>query len=179
MNRREHGLFIVEFAIMAVGMFVLIFAVIELARLIWVWNTIDEATRRGARVAAVCPIDHPDVARATVFASYAPGSSGNPGSYGSGNSTILRGLDEGDVDVFYLGEDGTPSDVFEDVRYVRVQVNHTVTPLIPFFERTLTLPPFETTLPAESLGFIPNPDDPSDFECSCFGVSSTCSPGGL
>jgi Flp pilus assembly protein TadG len=175
MNKREQGLFLVEFAIIASVMFLILFAVIELSRVIWIWNTADEAARRGARVAAVCPINHPDVKRATVFASYDGGSD----TYvGGTNSTILRNLTTGNVDVKYLAGDGvTETTDFQKVRYVSVAiVGYQVTPLIPFIDKTITLPPFETTLPAESLGFIPDPDDPGAVPlCSCFGVPAPCS----
>lgn len=182
MNRREHGTFIVEFAIIAAGLFIVLFAVIELSRLIWVWNSIDEATRRGARVAAVCPINHPDVRNATVFASYTPGSTG---SYSSGDSTILRNLTTNNVDVRYLAEDGvTKSTDFETVRYVKVAIGpidntsnaspYVVPVLIPFFNLNITLPTFETTLPAESLGLVPDPDNPDNTYCTCFGTNWPC-----
>jgi len=162
MRKRQQGLFIVEFAIIAVALFIVVFTVLELARIVWIWNTADEATRRGARVAAVCPINHPAVAEATVFAP----AGGGP------NSPILRGLSATDnVTVTYLDENGAEDTDFTDIRYVRVSLrNYTVTPLIPFIDVTFTLPPFETTIPSESLGLVPDPDNPDDPPvCSCFG----------
>ncbi len=47
MKKREQGLFLVEFAIIAAALFILLFALIELARIIWIWITGDEDTRRG------------------------------------------------------------------------------------------------------------------------------------
>jgi len=168
MKKSEQGVFTVEFAIIAVALFIVLFAVIELSRIIWIWNTADEATRRGARVAAVCPINHPAVAEATVFAP----SGGGP------NSPILRNLTTANVSVAYLDEDGDAETTFELIKYVRVSLNnHTVTPLIPFINTTFTLPSFETTIPSESLGFIPDPDDPTAAaRCSCFGVDRPCQP---
>ena len=168
MKNREQGLFLVEFAIIAVVLFILLFALIELARIIWIWNTADEATRRGARVAAVCPINHPAVPEATIFAQAGSG----------GPSPILRNLTTNNVEVKYLDANGDDEDTFGDIKYVRVSlVNYTVTPLIPFINTTFTLPDFETTIPSESLGLLPDPDNPAAAPvCSCFGTATACQP---
>ncbi len=162
MKKKQHGLFIVEFAIISVALFMVLFTVMELARLIWIWNTADEATRRGARVAAVCPLNHPAVAEATVFAPAGTGP----------NSPILRGLTTGNVTVTYHDATGAINTTFEEIRYVRVSLSdYTVTPLVPFVDTTFTLPPFETTIPSESLGLIPDPDNPGAAPvCECFGT---------
>jgi hypothetical protein len=49
---REQGLAAVEFALIAVVFFTLVFGVIELARVIFVFNTLQEVTRRAASGAA-------------------------------------------------------------------------------------------------------------------------------
>jgi hypothetical protein len=165
MKKKEQGMVTVEIALIAVALFIVLFAVMELARIIWIWNTADEATRRGARVAAVCPINHPAIAEATIFAQAGTG----------GPSPILRGLETGNVDVAYLGEDGNKipgNPAFGDIRYVRVFLkNYSVTPLIPFVDTTFNLPPFETTIPSESLGLDPTSSNPSPY-CTCFGLNS-------
>lgn len=168
MKKREQGLFLVEFAIIAVALFMLLFGIIELSRIIWIWNTADEATRRGARVAAVCPINHPAVPEATIFATAGSG----------GPSPILRNLTTANVQVNYLDAAGDPETTFSDIKYVRVAlVNYTVTPLIPFISTVFTLPPFETTIPSESLGLIPDPDNPTAAPvCGCFGTNTPCQP---
>jgi Flp pilus assembly protein TadG len=167
MKKSVQGLFTVEFAIIAAALFLILFTVIELSRIIWIWNTADEATRRGARVAAVCPINHPAVLETTIFA---PAGSGVP-------SPILRGLTTSNVAVEYLDADGVAETSFSLIKYVRVSLNnYTVTPLIPFVDKTFTLPSFETTIPSESLGFTPDPDDPTVTRCSCFGVDRPCQP---
>jgi hypothetical protein len=164
MKKKQQGLYLVEFAITAVVTFIILFAVIELARIIWIWNTADEATRRGARVAAVCPANDDAIAQVTVFADL-----------GSDESQIIKGLTTGNVVVEYFNENGTEITAgneafyFENTRYVRVSlIDFYVEPLIPFVgDIRFDLPAFEATLPAESLGFVPNPDDPSAsyFDC--------------
>jgi Flp pilus assembly protein TadG len=144
MKNRQGGLTTVEFAIIAAVFFLVLFGVIEIGRALFVWNTLTEATRRGARVAAVCGINHPAIARVTVF--------GDPAS--ATNSPILSGLSTANVAVDYLQDDGvTTTTTFRDIEYVRVRIigyQHNV--LIPFASQLLTAPPFETTLPKESLG---------------------------
>lgn len=152
MKHQQKGLYIVEFALVAALFFVLLFGVIEFARTLFVWNTLTEATRRGARLAAVCPVDHASIANVTVF--NAPAA--------AGASPILSGLDSSDVVTEYLDQAGAVTASFNDIRYVRVRiVGFTHTMLIPDLlpglpGMTLTAPTFETTLPRESLGAVPD-----------------------
>ncbi len=145
-RQAQRGTTTVEFAIVATVLFIVLFGVIEVGRALFVWNTLTEATRRGARVAAVCPISHASVAKVAVF--------GDP--LGGDASPILRNLSTANVQVDYLDNTGTPTAVYEDVRYVSVGItNYQHTFLIPFVVQTIAVPPFTTTLPAESLGIIP------------------------
>jgi Flp pilus assembly protein TadG len=144
--QRHRGTTTVEFAIVASLLFTVLFGVIEVGRALFVWNTIGEATRRGARVAAVCPPNHPAIAKVAVFSD----------PVGGGASPILKNLTTANVQVDYLDESGTPTAVFPDIRYVRVGIsNYQHTLMIPFLTHTINVPPFTTTLPAESLGYIP------------------------
>ncbi len=141
---RQHGLSTVEFALVAGVLFILIFAVIEVGRGFFVASVLDEATRRGARMAVVCPINDPAIFQAAAF-----------------NNAVVPDLDAGDISVEYLdgngGIVGTPADPagFRLIRYVRVRVvgyQHQMfipfaTALAPFF-----MPEFVTVLPRESLG---------------------------
>jgi Flp pilus assembly protein TadG len=145
-TRRQRGTTTVEFAIVATVLFTVLFGVIEVGRALFVWNTLTEATRRGARVAAVCPVNHASVARVAVFGEPLAGDA----------SPILSNLRTANVQVDYLDETGTSTAIFEDIRYVRVGItNYQHRLIIPFLTTTITAPPFTTTLPAESLGIIP------------------------
>jgi hypothetical protein len=154
MRHRQKGLYIVEFAFVAALFFVLLFGMIEFARALFVWNTLTEATRRGARLAAVCPVGHASIANVTVF--------NDPAA--AGTSPILHGLNSSNVVPEYLDQAGMPTDIFDDIRYVRVSIvgfQHTllIPPLLPglmSMNMTLTAPEFETTLPSESLGCVPD-----------------------
>ena len=152
MRRKQKGIYIVEFALVAALFFVLLFGMIEVARALFVWNTLTEATRRGARLAAVCPIGHVSIANVTVF--------NNPGT--AGTSPILPTLNSADVVTQYLDQTGGVTANFSDIRYVRVSIigfQHTllIPPLLPGLPNmTLNVPAFETTLPRESLGAVPD-----------------------
>lgn len=51
--RREGGVFAVEFAMLATLFFIFLFALLEVARAVYLWNLVPEITRRAARAAAV------------------------------------------------------------------------------------------------------------------------------
>jgi Flp pilus assembly protein TadG len=51
-RRSQVGAFAVEFALVILAYFTLVFCVIEVARLVYVWNTLQEVTRRAATAAA-------------------------------------------------------------------------------------------------------------------------------
>lgn len=157
-KRRQSGLTTVEFALVASLFFIVLFAVIEFGRALFVWNTLTEATRRGARLAAVCPLNDPAIVNVAVF--NAPDA--------SGASAVLNGLSTGNVTTQYLDASGNVTGTAGNIRYVRVRIdNYQHTLLIPFFNTTLTAPPFETTLPSESLGALPDPANPDGGETRC------------
>lgn len=156
MHSRQVGLATVEVAIVGAVFFLVLFAVIETGRLLWTWETLNEATRRGARVAAVCPINHPGIRNVSVF--------NNPGN--SGGSAVLPDLSTDDVNVSYLNANGNPPVDWCDIRYVRVRINYQHNFAIPVFGEFLNAPDFETTLPRESLGKVPG------VGYQCFGVAS-------
>jgi Flp pilus assembly protein TadG len=149
-RRRQHGLATVEFAIVGGLILLLIFGVLEIARAYYVYTMMNDGTRRGARVAAVCPINDPAIARAAIY---------DVGD-GSGSANI-PGLTAANVLVEYLDAANNvvanPADAagFVQIRYVRVSItgfqHQAIVPLIggpiSFF-----MPDFATVLPRESLG---------------------------
>ena len=52
-RRRQGGVFAVEFAMLAALFFLFLFAMLEVARAVYLWNMVHEITRRAARGAAV------------------------------------------------------------------------------------------------------------------------------
>lgn len=141
----QRGVTTVEFAIIGAALFIVLFGVIEFGRALFVVNALTEATRRGARMAAVCPVGDTTPASVAVF--------GN----GSGSSTVVSGLTTGNVEIDYLDASGNvisdPTANFGLIRYVRTEIVNFPLPLIiPFVMPILKLSGFETTIPRESLG---------------------------
>lgn len=132
----------VEFALVAAVLFTMIFGVIEVARAFFVSSALDEATRRGARMAAVCPINDAAIYQAAAF-----------------DNAVIPDLDAGDITVEYLNNAGVvvnnPSELagFRQIRYVQVRVvgyQHQM--IIPFVSALIIMPQYATVLPRESLG---------------------------
>ena len=143
---RQSGLAIVEFALVGLLSFIILYGAIEFGRLMYTWNTMTEGTRRGARVAAVCPMNDPAIANATIFRTP------------SGSDALLEfpDLTTSNVRVEYLTATGTPAATLAAVDFVRVSVvNFELTLFIPLLMPTISMPTFSTTLPAESLGIVP------------------------
>lgn len=139
-----------EFAIVAAVMFMLLFGVIEFGRALFVANALSEGTRRGARMAAVCPVGDPRPAQATILAD------------ANGASLIAPDLTTDNVVIAYLDAAGTavanPGANLAAIRYVRTSiVNYQQQMLIPFVTPSFLMPSFVATLPAESLGYAPTP----------------------
>ena len=149
--RHEKGTTTVEFAIVASVLFVMIFGVFEVGRGYYVYSMLDEVTRRGSRLAAVCPINDPAIAQMAVFNASGDGAA----------SSLVSGLTPANVVIDYLdaanGVVATPADPasFVQIRYVRARIvnfQHQIS--IPFVAgmASVQMPEFESVLPRESLG---------------------------
>ena len=143
-RNRQHGLATVEFALVAVVLFMMIFGVIEVGRALFVASVLDEATRRGARMAVVCPINDPAIAQAAAF-----------------DNLLIPGLDASDIVVEYLDDSnavvanpGVAAE-FITIRFVRVRVvgfqHQMFIPVVTALSQ-FTMPEYATVLPRESLG---------------------------
>lgn len=150
----QRGVYIVEFAIVAGVFFFMMFGAIEVSRLLYTWSALDAITQRGARVAAVCPLNDPAVAQVAIF-----------GEASSSGSSIVLGVTTANIGVRYLNAAGNPVANRANVSLVEVSIqNYTHQMLIPetianFTAPLLTAPPFTTTRPAESLGRNPGGAD--------------------
>jgi len=150
-QHRQRGITTVEFAIVGLVLFIMIFGVIEIARGYYVYTMLGDVARRGARLAAVCPINDPAVPQMAVY-----NASGN-----TGESSLVKGLVPGNVVIDYLDVNGTvvttpgePAN-FLQIRYVRARVvgfEHAL--VVPFVTgiSSITMPEFASILPRESLG---------------------------
>lgn len=148
MRRQQRGITTVEFAIVGAVLFMVLFGVTEIGRAFFVANSLVESTRRGARVAAVCPIGDPRAAQVAIFAD------------ADGQSRIAPDLTTTHVVVSYLDQNGAPlanpAASFTSIQYVRVRiVGYQMQLMIPFINPNVPMPEFAATLPRESLGYSP------------------------
>ena len=148
-KRRTRGVYVVEFAIIGLLLFTLLFGVLEMGRLYFTVNSLDEVVRRGARLAAVCQISDPVVLHRAIFNDAGDASS----------SSLIGNLEVAHLTLTYLDKDGAPVVNPDDISYVQLSVNDplnsnkfTFNLLIPGFGGVFTLPVFRSTLPRESLG---------------------------
>lgn len=149
---RMRGVYVVEFAIIGLLLFILLFGVLEMGRLFFTVNALNETVRRGARLAAVCDIREPRILQRAIFNA----------ADEVGASSLIANLETANLTLRYLDENGalvaSPADTsgiagFRAIRYVELRVeNFTFDLLIPTLGRTITLPVFRSTLPRESLG---------------------------
>ena len=136
-----------EFAIVGAAALTVLIGCIEIGRMLFVWNSVGEATRRAARLAAICPVNDPAILRAALL---------NATGADIPSSAYLYGLTPSNVSLTYLNSAGASTAVFADIAFVRVAITGYVhTLLIPFVSPQITVPAFSTTLPTESLGYIP------------------------
>lgn len=140
-GRFDKGITTVEFAIIGLLLMILVFGVIEFGRALFVMNMLTEATRRGARLAAVCPVGDPAPANSAAFT----------------NGPMVAGLTPANVQVRYLDVNGAPianaAGNFGAIRYVSVSiVGFSQQLFIPAFALSIPMSGFNTTLPRESLG---------------------------
>jgi hypothetical protein len=132
----------VEFAIVGALALALIFYVVEFGRILFTLNVLDEGTRRGARVAAVCDVGNAAIEQAALFVS-------------------LPGLSGSNVVTDYLGDDGAvlgdPQGAdYPSITFVRVRIEGYSFPVaLPFVATLFSAPAVSATMPRESLG-VPN-----------------------
>lgn len=145
-HRNQQGTTVVEFAIVGVVFFTVLFALIDFSRLFWNMAALDESTRRGARVAAVCPVDDPLIAQVALFGGLVP----NLGT----EHILVQYLDRNGVVV------GAPEGSgYGSIRFVRVGIqNFQLQTFIPGVSSVISTPAFTTTIPSESLGRVGTAD---------------------
>jgi len=157
-SKFQYGTTTVEFALIGFLFFLVLFGVLEMGRMMFTINTLAESTRRTARLAVVCPQNHGDIPIVGNF--------DQPG--GTGENNFIFGMNAGNLDIDYLDSNGNETATINDIDFIRVSViNYEYDLIIPGLSLSLSAPTFTTTLPAESLGVIP---ETATFEC--FGSST-------
>jgi len=133
------GAALIEFVLIVSLFFVLLIGIVELARVMFYWNTATELTRMGARIAAVCDI--------------------NAGVVADKVSGFYPLIPRNKVQLSYFPQ-GCSLSTCEEVT-VSVASGVEINTMIPFLSLNLSLPEFRTTLPRESLqstfGGVANP----------------------
>jgi hypothetical protein len=147
-ERQQRGVTTVEFAIVGLWLFALLFGIIELGRIVFTLNVLQEGARRGARVAAVCSVGNSAIADAVTFMP-------------------LPGFTAENVAVEYLDEDGVvigdaAGDGYARIRYVRIRIAGVSFQIsIPLIAPQFAVSDVVATLPRESLG-VPRWGAPAD-----------------
>jgi Flp pilus assembly protein TadG len=187
--KRQRGAATVEFAIIGLLFFMLLFGIIEFGRAFFTYNTLLEATRRGARVAAVCPVSSGGISyvkQVTMFntPTASPPSSGLLGltannirvKYYNSNMTTVLSSDSGPFPTT------TWDTMYQNIAFVEVSLTpqnsadafkHAL--YIPLFSHIFNVGPqtdgshsaITTVLPSASLGRIGNSNP----------VTKRCCPG--
>ena len=182
---KQAGTTAVEFALLAVIFFGFVFGIIETARLLFVFNTLHEVTRRGA--AAAVKVYPSDTAIASVRQHAIFRNS-------PGELMLAPPVTDQHIRLSYLAFDlsvippgSWPADASENrrvcmtnsratncIRFVQVQVCNpedtskcnavTAQMMLPFVELSMPLHRATTILPVESFGYVPGRLPPA---CSC------------
>lgn len=134
----QRGAAAVEFALVASLLFALMIGTLELGRLSYYWVTAAEITRLGARIAVVCDVGEANVKQRMV--------------------QRLSMLTTADITVSYAPAGCTAATCLSATVSIAPK---SVQTFIPFVPLSVAMPPFETTLPRESMqstfGGVPNP----------------------
>ncbi|MDE1314822.1 pilus assembly protein [Vibrio aestuarianus] len=140
------GIAVIEFTLASSVLFVLLFSIISIGYLMFSLQAINDVTRKAARLAAVCQISQSQQIASSVAASSA-----------------IAGIDADSIEIEYLDQDGAvlASPTVQNVRFVRARVVNLTYQLLSLLEflgesGLINIPSFETTIPSESLGIVPN-----------------------
>lgn len=145
-RRNERGASVAEFSVVALFFFMIIFGIIEFGRLLYIHNALTDASRRGARYAVLHPLNDACVTNAVIYGE----SHINTTTCAPTGPPLINGLTSANVVVTYQGSFGMNI----GTATVKIQ-NYRFNLSIPLISRTLTMPAYTTTLPAESAGVIP------------------------
>lgn len=128
-RRRQRGIAAVEFALVAALFFTILIGTMEMGRILFYWNSAAEATRLGARIAVVCDLNDADIKTRM--------------------QTMLSILPADKITISYLPSGCTVNNC--DSVTVSILPSVPVATFLPYVPLSLTLPPFATTLPRESM----------------------------
>jgi hypothetical protein len=175
----QRGVAAVEFALVALLFFMLLLGVIEFGRVIFLWNAVQEVTRRAARDATVANFSDADAMDKVRWNAIFRSTAGPLALGGEINDTYVR-IDYLNFNLGPVNKDLTcPSQNISTclsnpnsascIRFVRAQlcdpsnqgacdaVPYTaMVPLLSPFFAGVTIPRSQVVMPAESLGYRPS-----------------------
>ncbi|MEZ9945640.1 TadE/TadG family type IV pilus assembly protein [Vibrio breoganii] len=156
-TKKQGGLAVLEFTIVSTVLFIALFAIIELSRLVFSLQMLNEVTRKSARLATVCLVTEVDkITSASSVTGIAP----------SGFRSEMLKVDylSSEGVVLYSGTGAISDETFKDIAFVRARVedfSYTLSLLTSILGSAVEMPSFETILPSESLGiYRPLTDEP-------------------
>ena len=152
-NASEKGSTLVEFAIGASVFLLVMFAIIEFGRALWIHNALADAARRAARYAVNQPASTP-AGNATTGTNVGPSIAAirNVGVYGNPAGTgavMVNNLTPTNLDVQYSNFGVGQGSVSVTVTGYQHQF------VVPIIGTTITMPDYRTTLTGESAGTVP------------------------
>jgi len=159
-KQKQRGVAAVEFALVAMIFFTIIFGILEFGRMMYVYNTMQEVTRRGAREATIRWVDKTSTIKDLALF----GSSSVPAAPEITSSNLyIRYLNAAGNEVTVLPSDpgdnmSACNDVTrtnECIRSVSVSLeNVTYAPMVTLFSfLSIAMPTTTVVMNAESLGF--------------------------
>jgi len=150
--RYQRGVYAVEFAIVAGIFLMLLFAIIEVGRLMYTYNVLHEASRRAARIAVVCQMTDTDIKNMGLF----------------NGANLIPNLSPANLTISYLDKEGDEATGVAIV-LVRAEIaNYQHEFLVPGLYRVINSPTFSTYLPRESLGvYHVEDEDPGSGYIDC------------
>ncbi len=143
-HRKQKGITIVEFTLVASTVLLVIFAILEIGYLIFNMQVLNDLTRRTARISAVCQISDKEKIIELAF------SEKEPQGFTSDN-LLIQYLDiNGGVITDTTGS-------YSSIKFVKASVqnySYGFSGILNFIgdEGAISLPSFHTILPVESLG---------------------------
>jgi Flp pilus assembly protein TadG len=143
---KQRGAALFEFAIVATVFLTMIFGVIEFGRFFWTHNALRDAARKGARYAAVRKNDAAGMQAVKYMVVY-----GDPNANPSTATPVVPGLTASNVAIEYQNYNGVLLGSRTTVSIVNYQFQFAV----PLVGGTTTMPAYRTSLPGESVGFVP------------------------
>jgi len=151
---QQLGLATVEFAVVGLVFFIVLFSLFEVGRVMFTLNQLTNLSRATARLAAVCPVSEHDIIKQAAK-----------------EVSVLSHISNDVLHITYLDSDMNELDAtldsdFYDIRFVQAEiVNFEHRILIPVYQKTFRFNGFKTIINSESLGVLPIAEPDATFTC--------------